>query len=245
MQAPESDGIHQYGEGVNSPAGVREGGFPIYHVGSGTFMEVPDGDVIHNRNHEILVARYNNPHEDAVDWCISRANDIPESDIYQHIPTLRRYASKCEHITEFGYRSGCSVYPFIAAKPKRVVSYDVVYSSNCEITKVTAQSAGVSWDYRIENTLTADIEETDLLFIDTVHTYTQCKTELLRHASKVRKYLIFHDVESYGEIGDDGVDKGIMYAIREFMQDHPEWIVEKHYKNNNGLLILKRIHNET
>ena len=34
---------------------------------------------------------------------------------------------------------------------------------------------------------------------------------------------------------------GLMPAVNEFLQSHPEWIMEKQYTNNNGLTILKRI----
>jgi hypothetical protein len=34
--------------------------------------------------------------------------------------------------------------------------------------------------------------------------------------------------------------KGLMPAVFEFLETNKEWIVDKEYTNNNGLLILKR-----
>jgi len=41
-----------------------------------------------------------------------------------------------------------------------------------------------------------------------------------------------------GERGHDSI--GILPAIREFMNNNPEWKVLEDRKNNNGLLILGR-----
>jgi len=229
VQTPESDGVRHYGEGA-------EGTFPIYHVGSGTFASVALWDEITHRNQNLLRERYNNPHEDAYDWCMTHV-----SDVHEHNPTLRRYARRCKHVTEMGYRNGNTVYALIAAKPRKVVSYDIEYSTCEDITKVAAQSAAVEWVYKIEDTRTANIEETDLLFIDTKHTYTQLRVELFRHSPSVRKYIILHDTTTYGKVGDDGIDKGLMYAVREFLSVSADWIVVRQYSNNNGLLIMKRV----
>ena len=34
--------------------------------------------------------------------------------------------------------------------------------------------------------------------------------------------------------------KGLWPAVEEFLQEHPEWTIERRYTNNNGLTILKR-----
>ena len=37
------------------------------------------------------------------------------------------------------------------------------------------------------------------------------------------------------------VSTGLRPAIIEFLNDHPEWTIEKVYNNNNGLTILRRV----
>ena len=89
------------------------------------------------------------------------------------------------------------------------------------------------------------IEETDLLFIDTLHNYVQLKKELELHSSKVKKYLIFHDTttfESNGESYTGEKEIGLWPAIEEFLQQNFNWTIHERFINNNGLTILK---NET
>ena len=99
-----------------------------------------------------------------------------------------------------------------------------------------------------------EIEPTDLLFIDTLHTYTQLSQELKLHASKVKKYIILHDTTTYGfkpepsdwqteNIMENYVynDKGLWPAVTEFLDSNRSWIVLEKRENNNGLTVLKRI----
>ena len=69
-----------------------------------------------------------------------------------------------------------------------------------------------------------EIEETDLLFIDTWHCYDQLKAELRIHSSKAKKYIAFHDTHSYG-MKDEGTNTGLglLPAIIEFMVENPKW----------------------
>src|SRR5262245_5381518 len=46
------------------------------------------------------------------------------SDINEHLPILSELAQRCDHVTEFGRRTGNSTIAFIHAQPKRLVSYD-------------------------------------------------------------------------------------------------------------------------
>jgi hypothetical protein len=155
------------------------------------------------------------------------------SDINEHIQTLREYGEKCEHITELGTRYGNSAIAFLAAKPKKFISYDVQHNNKIDYLRLLGA------DVRIENP--QEIEQTDLLFIDTDHHVEQCSKELALHADKVRKYLIFHDTTYFWEKGQGhDVGGGLRYAIEPFMASHPEWQQLQKFTNNNGLLILHR-----
>lgn len=162
-------------------------------------------------------------------------------DICEHLDTLTQLASECEHITEMGFRHGASFSALLKAKPKTAISYDLSIPENCR-----ALIDQVKGDTQVKliqgDTLEIEIEETDLLFIDTLHTYAQLKKELLRHGNKAKKYLAFHDTVTFGHIGEDGTEKGLMDAIQEYITTHnPRWAAHEHYENNNGLTILKRI----
>jgi len=54
-----------------------------------------------------------------------------------------------------------------------------------------------NFQYRQGNTRLINIEYTDFLLIDTLHTYEQLATELTRHRDKVQKYLAFHDTTGF------------------------------------------------
>lgn len=176
---------------------------------------------------------------------------ITPSDINEHLPTLRRYTEECDHITEMGVRWIVSTYAFIMGQPKKLISIDIQHPNtwNASLTpaQIYASELDVDFSFVLGNTLEIDIEQTDLLFIDTWHAYKQLKGELERHHSKVNKYIIlhdtsnfeFHDEDSYEGWGWKGDNKGIWPAIEEFLQENTEWELHERYTNNNGLTILK------
>lgn len=168
-----------------------------------------------------------------------RACDRP-SDINEHLPVLRRLAENVESVVEFGVRDVVSSWALLVAMPKRLRCYDIHRSLQVDVLARLGQAVYQHCDFAFmqADTLKADIEPCDLLFIDTVHTYAQLSAELTRHASKVRKRIVLHDTETYGEYGEDG-GPGIWEAIGELLATG-EWYVEERYRNNNGLTVLVR-----
>ena len=167
--------------------------------------------------------------------------DCP-SDINEHLPTLRRYAEQCVHVTELGTRWGNSDIAFMAARPEHFISYDVQYNSRIDYLKKVSHDTGISFDFRLENVEQIELEETDLLFIDTNHHVEQCSVELRLHADKARKFIVFHDTTTFWEKGQGWEEgHGLRYAIEPFLESHPEWQIAERFMNNNGLMILKRI----
>jgi hypothetical protein len=164
------------------------------------------------------------------------------SDINEHLETLKEYASECDHITEMGVRWVVSTYAFLMGKPKKMISYDINFVNTDFIKELVKDDT--DFEFKVANTLNLEIEETDLLFIDTLHNYNQLKGELELHADKSKKYIIFHDTTSFEWIGESyngKVDEiGLWPAIEEFLESNPHWKILKRYTHNNGLLILKR-----
>jgi hypothetical protein len=177
------------------------------------------------------------------------------SDINEHIPTLIEYASECETITEMGVRAITSTWAFLGAAPKKLISYDIEdpshYGSNIQIVYDVAKQYELNFEFKQADVLEIEIEETDLLFLDTWHAYDQLKAELEKHNSKTKKYIIMHDTTSY-EFRDEPLTsentfkgetssgKGLWLAITEFLEENNDWILHKRYTNNNGITILKR-----
>jgi predicted O-methyltransferase YrrM len=158
-----------------------------------------------------------------------------KSDISEHIPLLNNLAKECKHITELGRHEGNSTIAFLAAKPEKLISYDT--NEPDEIYQ-TIKNYG-NLELIVADTRQLEIEETDLMFIDSEHTYNHLTLELLANGNKAKKYLIFHDTITFGAVGSDG-NKGIDYAIRNFMDQNKHWKLHSCHHNNNGLMILKR-----
>ena len=166
------------------------------------------------------------------------------SDINEHLPVLKKYSEECDHITEMGVRWVVSTYAFMMGKPKKMISYDIEpvekWGTGQQFLVDLAKENGTHFEFHIADTLNLDIEETDLLFLDTAHTYKQVKGELELHAEKAKKYIVFHDTTSFEFGGFDGDTIGIWPAIEEFLQTSPNWELHERLINNNGLTILKR-----
>ena len=163
---------------------------------------------------------------------------LTPTDINQHLPLLRGIASLCNHVTEFGVRDGQSTRALLASNAQTIRSYDLVLDRNVANLFLIAQDNGKDAQYNIANSLHTDIEQTDLLFIDTDHRYGQLKEELERHHMKVNKYIAFHDTHTYGTTCQDG--KGLLPAILEFLKEHREWVVNYHTTENNGFTVLEK-----
>jgi FkbM family methyltransferase len=165
------------------------------------------------------------------------------SDTNEHLPTLQNYASQCHHVTELGVRKGVTTWAFLASKTHILLSVDINYpeeygGSLPEIRRC-AEEAGIEFRFVLADDLNVELEETDLLFIDTLHVYRHLKAELDLHAGKARKFIIIHDTETFGIVGADG-GTGLFNAIHEFLVIHKGWRIKEIFKNNNGLTILER-----
>jgi len=190
---------------------------------------------------------------------------ITPSDINEHIETLRRYASNCSSVAEFGVRGGvstCGLLYGLSQSTSPQKSYIGVDINDCEITgrmSNLATQSDIKYNFIKADSAIADIEPVDLLFIDSWHVYGHLKRELAKNHTKVAKHIIMHDTtvdEFYGEslrcgwdtkqqsiksgYSEDEIRKGLWPAISEFLHDHPEWELEKKYTNCNGLTILSR-----
>lgn len=164
---------------------------------------------------------------------------VMPSDINEHLPTLRELADDCETVTEFGTRHGVSTVAFLASRALKVIAYDI--EQQADVDKLLELCP--KFEFHRANVLNVAIAPTDMLFIDTLHTYGQLRKELKFHADKVRKYLVFHDTTTFGHNDEvpTGVGiKGLNPAIAEFME-LGQFRVLKVYENNNGLTVLERI----
>ena len=123
------------------------------------------------------------------------------SDIYEHLPTLFKYAQKCESIAELGVRGYVSSYAFIWGllnNNSDIKKFSVFDISNCDVSNILQDcfQNGIEFiDFLPSDALTVDItgHSYDLTMIDTFHCYPHCYEELCKFHSHTHKYFILHD----------------------------------------------------
>jgi len=173
-----------------------------------------------------------------------------KSDINEHLQLLYQMVNETgvRNIVELGTRSGNSTCAFVIAasgNDGNVVSVDNGVGE--EFTKISVwdELAGCAafinaklelsdyWTLVINDDIEFAkeyIEEIDLLFIDTLHSYQQTKKELEVWGDKVVEggFIVLHDTVSFPEQ---------LTAIWEYIDEHPESDYVEH-KNCNGLGVI-------
>jgi len=188
------------------------------------------------------------------------------SDIFEHLPTLYKYATKCETIIELGVRGCISSWALAYGllnnnkSTKYLLLNDI---EKCNINELLENTSDldINISYEWINDLNLDIKSNvDLTFIDTWHVYGQLKRELDKFSKITNKYIIMHDTtvdEIVGEtirngwnpieqsissgIPVDEITCGLWKAIEEFLENNKQWVLKERYVNNNGLTILEKI----
>lgn len=180
-----------------------------------------------------------------------------KSDINEHLPTLYSLALDCNTIAEFGVRGVVSTYAFAHARPKRLICVDISKNNSIDIFLHQCRNENIQAEFHICDSRSFEMDPVDMIFIDTLHTYSQLKAELNKLGNKALKYLVFHDTVTYAtadeqyvysgvnssENGDnqDAPNKtGLVAAILEFMSENPHWTEKFTSVNNNGLTVLQR-----
>jgi len=172
------------------------------------------------------------------------------SDINEHIELLYTLGMECDKIIEMGVRDGASTRAFLNTNAS-LKSYDIELHPEVENLFARAKSVGKDVSYIKENVLNIEIEECDMLFIDTWHSGSHLKRELAIHGNKANKFLVFHDTHTYGcrdekQNWRDFADKrpvageGLLKPIIDFIIENPEWKFKEQRTNNNGLTVLER-----
>lgn len=205
------------------------------HFINGKSWDIPK-NIISSYNQQ---RRDKNSRFDLFDIEYKKAKNTP-SDINQNLYELYELAKECDTVVEMGVRSGVSTRAFLNTNTN-LTSFDIILDPEVQKLFDLAKERGKKAKYIQANVLNIEIEDTDLLFIDTLHTYNQLRQELKIHGNRAKKYIAFHDTYTFGLRGEDGIDnKGLLSAVIEFVMQNPHWKFYKYKTNNNGLTILKR-----
>jgi hypothetical protein len=173
------------------------------------------------------------------------------SDIHEHLPNLKRYASLSESIVELGVRDAVSTWAFLAGNPDRLLSVDIFRSPNIDHVVEACQHRPELFEFWQKSSLEIIIPQCDLLFIDTFHNFNQLSKELKLHHDNVNKWIILHDTTTYAHHSEPNSSMnsledfgnpnlGLWDAVSQFLIDHPAWTVKERFTNNNGLTILHK-----
>lgn len=136
------------------------------------------------------------------------------SDINEHLPILRQYASKCARVAELGVRGVVSAVALACGlvdssyvtmeditPTKKLYLFDIIHDINLEKIEEACFSKGIDIiDTFGMNDLDADISDDvyDMLFIDSAHNYPHCYEELCKFGNKTEKYILLHDTQIDG-----------------------------------------------
>jgi hypothetical protein len=174
------------------------------------------------------------------------------SDINELLPALSIYARQCVRIVEFGTRTGNSTVALLHGLSEgsgqgELVSIDIDQNA-IDHTRGVLDPDGTGFCGRARLTflcgdsLNTKLEDghADMIFIDTLHTYTQLKQELALLGNKAKKFLAFHDTTTFGLRSEDETLPGLEDAIDEFLAENRHWTVGLEKTNNNGLVVLER-----
>jgi predicted O-methyltransferase YrrM len=164
------------------------------------------------------------------------------SDIHEHLPTLRLYASKSARVCELGVRgvvstvalaAGLADSPYVTNEDitpsKKLYLYDILSDINLDKIEEGAFSKGIDIiDHFGQNDLDAEDygDKYDMLFIDTAHNYPHCYEELCKFGKNTEKYILLHDTTI------DGIRSEYMRLGYE--SQHYESVI-KYYKEKYGV----------
>lgn len=186
------------------------------------------------------------------------------SDINEHLPLLQSLAAQCSTVAEIGIRDVVSTWALLqglSESSEKNCSYlgiDIVppLEKPFQLAKVLAELNDIDFSFWEKNDMEINFPLTDLLFIDSLHTYRHLSYELETFAPMVRKYIAMHDTSDPWGNSDEpcyGVNesaypayinchkRGLWPAVADFLDNHPEWILFDRRYNNHGFTVLMRI----
>lgn len=158
------------------------------------------------------------------------------SDISAHLPMLAFVAKDCNHITEFGTRECFSTAAFLSTCKGKVVSYDINRYQDIDLLQSLVSPDVWTFIQHDTGDPNLEIDNTDLLFIDSLHSSEHVAKEL-RHAKNVNRYIAFHD--TYTTLNRPG-ESDINIAINDFLDKNKNWKKVYEVKFNHGLIIVEK-----
>ena len=189
---------------------------------------------------------------------------VAECDIGEHMPVLRQLSKECPSVVEIGLGLIISTWGLLeglsenSAIHRSYLGIDIALPPgyDLQLAKQQAEKNNIQFRFqRINDLHLTSLEPTDLLFIDSMHTYCHLTYELETFSPYVRKYIALHDTsEPWGDKDDneyignyaeypshyDRSKRGLWPAVVDFLGRHPEWELQERRLNCHGFTVLKR-----
>lgn len=161
------------------------------------------------------------------------------TDIVEHLGILRGLAMQCNHVVEFGLRTGMSTSVMLDGTKCKVTSYDIAACT--QAVQAMRELAPTRFTFIRGDSTKVSIETCDMLFIDSQHDYATLARELFMHHKQVKRWISMHDTHTFATKGMTAGDPGLQKAIDEFLRAYPEWRLQLHLPNQNGFTLLERV----
>lgn len=165
-----------------------------------------------------------------------------DSDVREHLPILRSFAERSQTIVELGFRLGISASALMAGEPRKLTIVDwnlfpyEVHQERLDQFRMVGLEQDTEVEFWESDSLSVRLPNTDMMFLDTFHTYEHLFLELIRHADSIKKYIFIHDT-------DDPTCPGMFNAIEDFLMDNKQWRMELRLRKRPGLVLLERLDN--
>lgn len=192
-----------------------------------------------------------------------------QRDLNQHCSRIMETASKCKSVLEFTKRRESTL--FLAAGLSRKCSGSCKQScdpKDCEARLVSFQSerdtllglidaatkttAGRKVSYKdnvldLQNIAFPVLQDRfDMLYIDTIHDGELLNRQLEMYGKQTDKYIGLRGTgtRSSGMRSEVEGKPGLLFGIRKFLKDNPEWFVAHHEEGQYGFTWLSKIESE-
>lgn len=175
--------------------------------------------------------------EDYYDKVITMKDSVTNVEYHSVIKNLME---ECDSFTEFGMCQGPSIAAAMLTNPKKVRGYDVTFKwfgPAKSFFESYAKEHNIDFvAFETDTAKCKTIDETDMLHIDSKHTYKHATAELKRHAPQVRKYILLHDTTQRPEV---------YKAVQDYIKNvDNSWKIIKRSEVGVGYTIMKRENNE-
>jgi len=147
---------------------------------------------------------------------------------------IKKCLQECSSYTELGIMQGPTLAVACLAGVEKIRAYDINldwYNKAAQLFEQYAVQHNIDFSVFEGNSLTCNIEPTDLLYIDSLHQYNHLTGELNRHASHVNKFIIMHDTTHRPQL---------TRAIDDFLQANQEWVKINVCEDSVGFTTIRR-----